>query len=135
MKKSSHIIQGVNIHVDCDHRLHLCISDIFNFFYKGEEIRPAIKPIIFELAIVNEPPPVPANAIRAIKALDLTSYGNGKEMYFTLKDGSIIQLDPISRKAKGLFKKEVLNDSIGLFSLIMSPFAELLNLPTLSSFT
>ncbi len=125
MKNSSHTIQGVNIHIKCDRRLHLLISKILNFLYRGE-IRPAIKPIIFELSIVNEPPPVPANAIRAIKALDLTSYGNGKEMYFTLKDGSIIELDPIARKAKGFFKKEIIDDLMGLLSLITAPFAELL---------
>jgi len=132
LRKSSHIIQGVNIHVDCDRSLHLAISKIFDSLYRGE-IRPAIKPIIFELSIVNEPPPVPADTIRAIKFLDLTCYRNGKEIYFTLKDGSIIQLDPISRKIKGLFKKEILNNLLGLFTLITAPFAELLKYQRLYS--
>jgi hypothetical protein len=132
LKNITYIIQGVNIHIKCDSHLHSLISKILNFLYRGE-IRPEIKPIIFELSIVNEPPPVPANAIRAIKALGLTSYGNGKEMYFTLKDGSIIELDPVSRKANGFFKKEILDDLMGLFSLITAPFAELLKYQRLYS--
>jgi hypothetical protein len=100
--------------------------------YRGE-IRPAIKPFIFELSIVNEPPPVPADTILTFKGLDLTCYRNGKEIYFTFKDGSVIQLDSISRKVKGLFKKEILSNSIGIFSLIMAPFAELLKYQRLYS--
>jgi hypothetical protein len=133
LRKSSHIIQGVNIHVDCDQRMHLFISNILNSFYAGEELRPEIKPIIFELSIVNEPPPVPANAIRAIKALNLTIYANGKDMYYALKDGSIIKLNPTMREAKGFFRKEALNDSAKLLTLITAPLAEILKYQRLYS--
>jgi hypothetical protein len=132
VRKSSHIIQGINIQVECDRSLHLAISKIFDCLYSGE-IRPAVQPFIFELFIVNEPPPVPSDTILAFKGLNLTCHRNGKDIYFTYKDGSVIQLDSISRKIKGLFKKEILSNSTGIFFLIMAPFVEILKYQKLYS--
>jgi len=127
LTKSSYVVQGLNIHLLCENSLHLLISNYFNSLYRGKK-RFVIKPLEFELNlyIVEEPPPIPANSVQAIKAPSVTSYSNGKEIYFTLKDGSIICLDPITRNAKGFLKKEILNDSIGLFSLIGAPLGETL---------
>ncbi len=130
MKSISHVIQGVNIHFNYDQPLHQFMSNLFRFFYKGE-IRPEIKPVIFDLSIVKEPPPLPENAVQAIKGPCVTCYSNGKEKYFTTKDGSIIRLDQVNRKAKGFLRMKVLDDLIVIFSLITAPFSEILKDHTL----
>lgn len=125
MIESSFIVQGLSIHLLCDNALHLPISNFFNSIY-GRKRRFKIKPTEFELHIVKEPPALPVNSIRAIKFPSITFYSSGKEIYFTSKDGSIVRLNPITRIATGFLKKEILEDSIELSSLVGAPFVEIL---------
>lgn len=125
MRGSSYSVRGVSVHVLCDDQLDLPISSYFNSLYMGKR-RYDIKPLEFKLYIVEEPPPVPTNSVQAIKAPYVTSYSDGKEIYFTSEDGSIICLNPDTRGARGFLKKEILNDSLMLPSLIGASLTEAL---------
>ncbi len=125
MTKSSYVVQGVSIHLFSENHLHPLISNFFNSLYRGKK-RFEIKPLEFELYMVEEPPLLPANSIRAIKFPSLTFYSSGKEIYFTSKDGSIVCLNTITRIAKGFLKREILEDSVELSSLVGSPVVETL---------
>lgn len=122
---NSYSVHGVSIHVLCEDQLDLAISSYLNSLYKGGK-RSGIKPLEFELYIVEEPPPVPTDSVQAIKAPSVTSYSDGKEIYFTSEDGSIICLNPNTRDARGFLKKEILNDSTILASLMGRSLTEAL---------
>lgn len=125
LTKSSYVVQGVRIQIVCENRLQLSLSNYFNSLYEGKR-RQEIAPLKFEIYVVEEPPPLPADSIQAIKSPSITSYSNGKEIYFVSKDCSIVWLNLITKNAKGFLKKEILNDLIELHSLIGSPFVETL---------
>ena len=130
--QSSHTIQGVQIHLKCDQRLHSCIANFFEFFYKGESRR-LIKPLLYELSIVKEPPAIPPRAVRAIKTPDVSCYKNSNHIYYVSDDGSVVCLDPARRKAKGYLREEVLGRSAKLFALVGAPFADMLKYNALYS--
>ncbi len=125
LTKDSYLVQGIDIHLHCDDHLHLLISNYFNRLFSGKK-RFEMDPLDFELYLVEEPPPVPANLVPAIKTPSITSYSDGKEIHWTSNDGSIICLDPITKNAKGFLKKEILNDSLLLHSLISKYLVEAL---------
>lgn len=125
MRKSSHLVQGVSVHVICENQLDFFVSSCFNSFYRGKK-RFGIKPLEFELYIVEEPPPVPAKSVQMIGTPFVTSYSDGKEIYFTSEGGSIICLNSNTRNAKGFIKKEIFKDPIRLSSLIGMSIAEIL---------
>ncbi len=125
MRGGSYSVHGVSVHVLCEDQLDLPISSYFNSLYIGKR-RSDIKPLEFKLYIVEEPPPVPTNSVQAIKAPFVTSYSDGKEIYFTSEDRSIISLNPNTRDARGFLKKEILNDSLMLPSLIGASLTEAL---------
>ena len=123
--ENSYSIHGVIIHVLCEDQLDLPISIYLNSLYRGEKVSD-IKPLEFKLYIVEEPPPVPINSVQTIKTPSVTSYTDGKEIYFTSEDGSIIRLNPNTRDGMGFLKKEVLNDSTILTSLMGASLIEAL---------
>jgi hypothetical protein len=129
---STHTIQGVSIRLRCDHRLHLRISYYFNFYYKGETRR-LVKPVLYELSRVKNPPTIPADAVRAFKAPDVSCYISGKSIYYTSEDGSVMHLDPVSRKVKGYLREKVLDNTRILYSLVGAPFSEILKYNSLYS--
>ncbi len=90
--KSSHLVQGVRVDVLCEDLLEPFISSCFNSLYRGEE-RFDIKPLEFELYVVEKPPSVPAGSIQMSKTPFVTSFSDNKEIYITSEDGSIICLN------------------------------------------
>jgi hypothetical protein len=114
---NAYSVHGVSIHVLCEDQLDLPISSYLNSLYRGEK-RSDIKPLEFELYIVEEPPPVPISSVQAFKTPSVTSYSDDKVIYFTSADGSIICLNPNTRDARGFVKKEILSDSMKLASLV-----------------
>jgi hypothetical protein len=123
----------VNININCDQRLYSRISNYLNFFYAGD-LRPHVKPLTYHLSIRRDPPAVPLNAVKTLKASDMTCYRNETDSYYTLKNGSIIHFNPIIRRAEGFIKKESLTDLAGLLSLIGAPISENLKYNSLYSF-
>jgi hypothetical protein len=123
----------VNIKINCDQHLYSKISNYLNFFYAGE-LRPDIKPLTYDLTIRRDPPAVPVNAVKTLKAADITCYRNDTDSYFALDNGSIIHYNPVLRRAVGFIKKESLTDLAGLFSLIGAPISENLKYNSLYSF-
>jgi hypothetical protein len=92
-----------------------------------------IKPVLYEIYIAESPPAIPAEAVRAINAPDVSCYKNGKNTYYASDDGSVVCLDPARRKAKGYLREEVLRRSAKLFALIGAPFADILKYNALYS--
>lgn len=125
MMKSSHLVQGVRVDVLCENLLEPFISSCFNSLYRGEE-RFDIKPLEFELYVVEKPPSVPAGSIQMSKTPFVTSFSDNKEIYITSEDGSIICLSSNKRGAKGFVRKETLNDPIRLSSLVGMSVVEIL---------
>jgi hypothetical protein len=132
LRISVHKIQGVNIHLNCDHRIQPLIANYFNFFYDGNT-RPEIKPIEYELTMVKDPPAVPVNAVKALTSPEITSYKNCKDIYYISKDGSITHLNSVTRKIMGFLKQEVLNNLPGLYDIVGAPFSEIFKYHTLYS--
>lgn len=122
---STHTIQGVKIRLRCDHRLQSLVSSYFDFYYKGE-LRLSIKPILYELSIVKNRPTIPAEAVSAFKATDVSCYISGKNIYYASEDGSVMHLDPVSGKVKGYLREKVLDNTIVLFALAGAPFSDIL---------
>lgn len=133
MKQTSHTIQGMNINVTCDQRLYSRISNYLGFFYPGEP-RPYIRPLSYDISIRKTPPPIPGNAVKTLRAGELTSYSSDTDSYYTLKNGSIIYFNSILGRAEGFIRKETLNDPERLFSLIGAPISENLKYNSLYSF-
>jgi len=129
---STHTIQGMNIRLHCDYRLHSRISNYFNFFYKGETLR-LIKPILYELSIVKDPPEVPAEAVRAVKAECVSCYKHGNIIYYASEDGSVVHLDPVSGTVRGYLREQVLDNAVALYSLAGAPFSDILKYNSLYS--
>lgn len=125
LRKSSHVVQGVRVNVLCENPLESFVSSCFNSLYRGEE-RSDIKPLEFELYVVEEPPSVPSSSIQMSKTPFVTSSSDNKEIYLTSEDGSMICLNSNTRDAKGFIKKETLNDPIRLSSLIGMSIVEIL---------
>jgi hypothetical protein len=123
LTKGSYLVQGINIHILCQSNLQFLLSNYFNSLYRGKK-RLEIKPLEFELDIVDEPPALPAQSTPVIKLPSITSYRNGEKIYFRSKNGSIISLDPTTRNVRGFLKEEALKDSMELFSLVCAPFVE-----------
>lgn len=125
LRGSLYSVHGVGVYVLCEDRLGLPLASYFNSLYRGKR-RSDIKPLEFKLYIVEEPPPIPTNSVQAVKAPFVTSYSDGKEVYFASEDGSIICLNPDTRDARGFLKREILNDSLMLPSLIGASLTEAL---------
>jgi len=123
----------MNINVNCDQRLYPVISNYLSFFYPGEP-RPDIRPLSFDIFIRRDPPHVPLNAVKSLKAGDITKYRTESDSYYTLNNGSIIHFNPAIGRAEGIIRKESLNDPEGLFSLIGAPISENLKYNSLYSF-
>jgi len=123
----------MNIHVNCDQRLYSRISNYLTYFYAGEP-RPLIRPLLYDISVQSDPPPVPLDAVKTLKAGDMTSYRHAADSYYTLSNGSIIHFDPVLGRAEGFIRKESLNDAPGLISLIGAPISENLKYNSLYSF-
>ena len=122
----------MNIRLHCDHRLHSRVSNYFNFFYKGETRR-LIKPILYELSIAADPPSVPLEAVRAVKAENVSCYKHGRIIYYSSEDGSVVQLDPVSGTVRGYLREKVLDNAVTLYSLAGAPFSDILKYNSLYS--
>lgn len=132
VEKSTHIIQGVNIRLSCDHRLHSRISNYFNFYYRGETPR-LIKPVLYELSVVEIPPEIPAEAVRVLTSPHVTCFRHGKIIYYASEDGSVVNLDTVSRKIEGHLRERVLDNTITLYGLVGGPLADILKYDSLYS--
>jgi hypothetical protein len=125
LKQKSYVVQGIEINLSVENYLSFLVLDYFQPLYQGELVKD-VKPINFELCVVKDLPPVPANSVRAINSPVITVYGNNGKIYFSSKSGSIICLDPTIRKARGLFKKEIIKNPGEFFSLLGSSIVEIL---------
>ncbi|MBI5664181.1 MAG: hypothetical protein HZC49_03680 [Nitrospirae bacterium] len=132
MISSTHTIQGVNIRLRCDQRLHSRISNYFDFYYKGEP-RQSIKSVLYELSIVKSPPAIPAEAVRVFHDREVSCYLSGKHIYYASEDGSVMRLDPVSRIVKGDLRENILDNPIILYTLAGAPFADILKYDSLYS--
>lgn len=92
-----------------------------------------IKPVLYELSIVNDPPAIPAEACRALKSPDISCYKNGKIIYYALEDGSVVHLDTVSRTAKGFFREKIMEKSAIFYALVGAPFSDILKYDALYS--
>ncbi|GIW46956.1 MAG: hypothetical protein KatS3mg078_0833 [Deltaproteobacteria bacterium] len=117
MKKSSYVVQGFIIDVFCKNNLNSIISTYFNRLYSGKK-RSDAKSLEFEFYITEKPYPIPSGLVRVVKSPLLTYYRKGKEIYFISEDGSTVCLNPTARSAKGFIRRETLNNSLVLYSLI-----------------
>jgi hypothetical protein len=117
-----YIVQGLEVFA---HRLTASVDSYFQSLYPGETPLRA-EPLHFELDIVEQPPPVPADSERVIKGPTVTYHTNGKEIHFVSKDGSIICFDPVKKKATGSLKKEILQKTVELCHLMSAWISEAL---------
>ena len=117
-----YIVQGLEVFA---HRVTASVDSFFESLYPGETPLEA-EPLHFELHIVEQPTPVPADSVRVIKSPSVTYHTNGKEIQFVSVDGSIICYDPIRQKAKGFLKKEILQDTFELYRLMSAWISEAL---------
>jgi len=92
-----------------------------------------IKPVSYELSIVKDPPTIPAESVRTVKAPDVSCYKNGTSIYYTSEDGSVVHLNPVSRKVKGYLREKVLENAIILYALVGAPFSDILKYDSLYS--
>jgi len=92
-----------------------------------------IKPVSYEVSIVNDPPAIPAGAVRALKAPDISCYINGESIYYASEDGSVVHLDTVSRKVKGHLREKVMEDAIIIYALAGAPFSDILKYDSLYS--
>ncbi len=125
LKQSLYVVQGIEISLSVDDCLSFLVSDYFQPLYQGEYAQDLI-PVRFELRLVKHPPRIPANSVKAINSPVVTVYSNGGKIYLASKNGSIMCIDPIDRKANGFIKDEIIKNTGELFSLLGTSIVEIL---------
>jgi hypothetical protein len=125
LKEHLHVIHGMGVSILGDDVLSTLVSDYFQTFYHGETLldAPTLK---FEFHMTNTPPPIPFDSVKAIEGPHVTYYRNNEKVYTVLDDGSYICLDPLTQKAKGFLKSNIINNAIELYGLIGSSVLEAL---------
>lgn len=125
MLQRSYIVQGIEIDLYADSHLSALISDYFASLYIGASAL-RVKPLQYNLRIVKETHGVPANSTKAIISPTVTTYSNGKQIYFLSKHGSSICLDPVEMQVNGFLKEDILINPAELFPLVGASLVEIL---------
>jgi hypothetical protein len=125
LKQKSYVVQGVQVNLSVEDRLSFLVSNYFRPLHRGEQVR-GLNPINFEICLVKDLPLIPPDSVRVISSPLVTIYRNGGKIYFSSKSGATICMDPIIRKAKGFFKKEIIRNPGDFSSLLGSSLVEVL---------
>jgi hypothetical protein len=115
---STYYIHGARILLRGHPELTGRIAEYFCSLYPGEA-SPDEKPLKFETHFIEEPPQLPADAVKVIEGPYACCYGSSEKVLFVSKDAtSIIRLDPLKGELEGSFNRKFSEDALKFSSLL-----------------
>lgn len=117
------MVQSLPVKLHCEKALYPDLRDYFDSLCKGDGAS-SLDPLNMVVQFQPIPPKLPAEAMPVVEMAVTKSYRKGHHHYYTANDGSIVQLDSVSRCCHGFIRPEMKNDMSTICSLVSGPLIE-----------